>query len=313
MPRARRFTTRGEPSPGTLPRPRVALPGSWVPALAPGCRGGGPPRRGRGPDPLTGRPASRAPARAPCLPGALPVQCRVYGTETGAAGAESSLPRWGRGEGRAERSCGSGGEPCGGSRSGGSAGRGRARGKGCDSTRNTVLIFCMSEGAAPTRAGPEGNTQCAGGGIGRRAGFRFQCPKGRGGSTPPSRTMETGSPSGRKFWWGPGFRCARRLVVRRGAGGRGVARCPRGVVVVLRAGGTGAVGAALRRGPGRRLVRCDDCLRGVLVGDRRAGRPFRPGCGTPAPRNGPLRRWRARVFRGAGRAGCGVRRSRRPR
>lgn len=29
----------------------------------------------------------------------------------------------------------------------------------------------------------------ASGGIGRRAGFRCQCPKGRGGSTPPSRTI----------------------------------------------------------------------------------------------------------------------------
>lgn len=313
MPRARRFTTRGEPSRGTLPRPRVALPGSWVPALAPGCRDGGRPRRGRGPDPLTGRPASRAAARAPCLPGALPVQCRVYGTETGAAGAESSLPGHGRGEGRAERSCGSGGEPCGGSRSGGSAGRGRARGKGCDSTRNTVLIFCMSEGAAPTRAGPEGNTQCAGGGIGRRAGFRFQCPKGRGGSTPPSRTMETGSPSGRKFWWGPGFRCARGLVVRRG---RGRSRCravSRGVVVVLRAR-AGRVPWERCFAEGRGGGWCDvTIVSGVLGGDRRTGLPFRPGCGTPAPRNGPLRRWRARVFRGAGRAGCGVRRPRRPR
>src|SRR3954467_12176362 len=28
----------------------------------------------------------------------------------------------------------------------------------------------------------------ASGGIGRRAGFRFLCPKGRGGSTPPSPT-----------------------------------------------------------------------------------------------------------------------------
>lgn len=31
----------------------------------------------------------------------------------------------------------------------------------------------------------------ASGGIGRRAGFRCQCPKGRGGSTPPSRTDRT--------------------------------------------------------------------------------------------------------------------------
>src|SRR5438034_9915306 len=29
----------------------------------------------------------------------------------------------------------------------------------------------------------------ASGGIGRRAGFRFLCPKGRGGSTPPSPTV----------------------------------------------------------------------------------------------------------------------------
>lgn len=31
-------------------------------------------------------------------------------------------------------------------------------------------------------------TQRASGGIGRRAGFRCQCPQGRGGSSPPSRT-----------------------------------------------------------------------------------------------------------------------------
>jgi hypothetical protein len=31
-------------------------------------------------------------------------------------------------------------------------------------------------------------TARASGGIGRRAGFRFLCPKGRGGSTPPSPT-----------------------------------------------------------------------------------------------------------------------------
>ncbi len=233
MPRARRFTTRGQPSRGTLPRPRVALPGSWVPAPAPGRREAGARVAGAVRTLSRAGLASRAPTRAPCLPGALPVQCRVYGTETGAAGAESPFPGPGRGEGGAERSCGSGGGPCGGSRSGGSAGRGRARGKGCDSTRNTVLIFCMSEGAAPTRAGPEGNTQCAGGGIGRRAGFRFQCPKGRGGSTPPSRTMETGSPPGRKFWWGPDFRCARGVVGRRECAcwrgwcgwWRGVVRC----------------------------------------------------------------------------------------
>ena len=35
-------------------------------------------------------------------------------------------------------------------------------------------------------------TVCESGGIGRRAGFRFQCPLGRGGSTPPFRTSEWG-------------------------------------------------------------------------------------------------------------------------
>ena len=34
----------------------------------------------------------------------------------------------------------------------------------------------------------------ASGGIGRRAGFRCQCPKGRGGSTPPSRTERKSAP-----------------------------------------------------------------------------------------------------------------------
>src|SRR5690606_39571008 len=34
----------------------------------------------------------------------------------------------------------------------------------------------------------------ASGGIGRRAGFRCQCPKGRGGSSPPSPTRLVGSP-----------------------------------------------------------------------------------------------------------------------
>src|SRR5690625_413544 len=50
---------------------------------------------------------------------------------------------------------------------------------------------------------------CASGGIGRRAGFRCQCPQGRGGSTPPSRTF---SFLGCGFW---GFRA--------GAGRWGVA------------------------------------------------------------------------------------------
>jgi GNAT superfamily N-acetyltransferase len=54
----------------------------------------------------------------------------------------------------------------------------------------------------------------ASGGIGRRAGFRFLCPQGRGGSTPPSptssdlRTLGTSESSGRATavlvvtpWW----------------------------------------------------------------------------------------------------------------
>ncbi len=62
------------------------------------------------------------------------------------------------------------------------------RNKGCERTLARVLMFCVSEGAGPKSPQAGGHTQCAGGGIGRRAGFRFQCPQGRGGSTPPSRT-----------------------------------------------------------------------------------------------------------------------------
>lgn len=65
---------------------------------------------------------------------------------------------------------------------------------GCERTLSRVLMFCVSEGAGPQSPQAQGHTQCAGGGIGRRAGFRFQCPQGRGGSTPPSRTA--GSPAG---------------------------------------------------------------------------------------------------------------------
>src|SRR5690625_7368978 len=45
----------------------------------------------------------------------------------------------------------------------------------------TVLICFGTRLLCATRAS---------GGIGRRAGFRCQCPQGRGGSTPPSRTSE---------------------------------------------------------------------------------------------------------------------------
>ncbi len=72
----------------------------------------------------------------------------------------------------------------------------------------------------------------ASGGIGRRARFRSVCPKGRGGSTPPSRTWtrgqllgtarrrKAGSPQG-----GPAFCCSRPLADA-GGGGRGDGRVP---------------------------------------------------------------------------------------
>ena len=64
---------------------------------------------------------------------------------------------------------------------------------GCEATAASVLIFWASAGhseCSPVVSSlTAGGTRCAGGGIGRRAGFRFQCPKGRGGSTPPSRTQ----------------------------------------------------------------------------------------------------------------------------
>src|SRR5918992_5013643 len=39
------------------------------------------------------------------------------------------------------------------------------------------------------------STARASGGIGRRAGFRFLCPQGRGGSSPPSPTHHMTRPS----------------------------------------------------------------------------------------------------------------------
>ena len=53
--------------------------------------------------------------------------------------------------------------------------------------------FGSPVGVIPSRgesAGPADAATRASGGIGRRAGFRCQCPKGRGGSTPPSRTND---------------------------------------------------------------------------------------------------------------------------
>ncbi len=99
----------------------------------------------------------------------------------------------GAGAGRAGRRVRSAGAVAGGARSRFTvpvrAGRGpAARRYGGESTLGTVLIFCMSEGAPTASERQQRQHPCAGGGIGRRAGFRFQCPKGRGGSTPPSRT-----------------------------------------------------------------------------------------------------------------------------
>src|SRR6185312_13171962 len=57
-------------------------------------------------------------------------------------------------------------------------------------TRETAIRRCrpyvvMIDLAVPGKLEPATR---ASGGIGRRAGFRCQCPQGRGGSSPPSRT-----------------------------------------------------------------------------------------------------------------------------
>lgn len=91
----------------------------------------------------------------------------------------------------------------------------RAAGKWCEGTLHSVLMFCMSKGertrpgrTVRRKCGSPRQHPCAGGGIGRRAGFRFQCPKGRGGSTPPSRTeRERVSPGDENHREGPVSRC----------------------------------------------------------------------------------------------------------
>ncbi len=76
----------------------------------------------------------------------------------------------------------------------------------------------------------------ASGGIGRRAGFRCQCPKGRGGSTPPSRTAKIQPPT----WDFPGGGClvpGPPPISRGGRGGvstrRGAARSTTGGAVLV--------------------------------------------------------------------------------
>lgn len=72
-------------------------------------------------------------------------------------------------------------------------------GKACEGTPpQRASVLDVGRRSHKTRTEQPGSRErinrqhpCAGGGIGRRAGFRFQCPKGRGGSTPPSRTDET--------------------------------------------------------------------------------------------------------------------------
>lgn len=118
-----------------------------------------------------GVPAARLP-EVPC-PGPCPGPRHEAGAATGVPGARSRS----RCEARPGRPLLCSPPP------------GAARNNGCESTLGSVLIFCMSPGARTEQVRDEAAApKCAGGGIGRRAGFRFQCPQGRGGSTPPSRT-----------------------------------------------------------------------------------------------------------------------------
>lgn len=92
--------------------------------------------------------------------------------------------------------------------------RAGAREYGCESTVCSVLIFWMSAGARTTEQAVRDPRQhpCAGGGIGRRAGFRFQCPKGRGGSTPPRAPCGAGLHQDESPGGGPLLVVLRRVV-----------------------------------------------------------------------------------------------------
>lgn len=182
-----------------------------------------------------------------------------------------------------------------------------AGGKGCDSTPGTVLIFCMSEGARGTKAGDGRHTQCAGGGIGRRAGFRFQCPKGRGGSTPPSRTAE--SPSGPRpegLSRCPG--CPRRASPPRAMSRDGWCRSSR---VARTPGGAVKCDDALTRAAGGRRAATGERafaapedpegLPGAGIRRRRAPRPSWPG---RRPRRGPCSGTPRRAGPGRTSPGC---------
>src|SRR5690606_34638623 len=91
----------------------------------------------------------------------------------------------------------------------------------------------------------------ASGGIGRRAGFRCQCPQGRGGSSPPSRTRRGEAP-GRTMSSGRGPLAS---------GGSGRARTPGGrrSVLVPGLGHVPGVGVLQRLG--------EEALGYVLIGD----------------------------------------------
>ena len=82
--------------------------------------------------------------------------------------------------------------------------------RGCD---RTMAVSRLAPGRPERRAGRRRGSASlivstrASGGIGRRAGFRFLCPKGCGGSSPPSPTPRSRRPEA--SWLDPNNRPAR--------------------------------------------------------------------------------------------------------
>ena len=108
-------------------------------------------------------------------------------------------------------------------------------------SRNARLVTCRTR---------------ASGGIGRRAGFRFLCPQGRGGSSPPSRTclLDTGSAHRR----GRSTNDRRRAHVRL-------------VLLGVPGSGKGTQGAALAEHYGVPLVSMGDLLRAIAASPTERG------------------------------------------
>ena len=145
----------------------------------------------------------------------------------------------------------------------------------------------------------------ASGGIGRRAGFRFLCPQGRGGSSPPSRTLSDvrrAVECRRRGLRVPSLRCTARramravhdratvdrrrvrcgdtvghAIARQHAGGAAGAPATTATVALVGSGPDSTTGVELRR-----------CRRPAAAGSR-PGSPVRAPCGCACRPRRPVR------------------------